>query len=268
LSFATWDALSQTKRANEQTDLAVGKTKEAQNQAQISRANESRALAALSFTALQGRNPYDAFKLALAAWPRSASDSRPRLRRTVQALSRATAGPLALLPVLKHDDSVTGALFDKAEARILSWSGSETRLWDAAIGQPIGAPMKHDAWVNGALFDKAEARILSWSGSETRLWDAATGQPIGAPMKHDAEVRGARFDKAEARILSWSDDRTVRLWDAARLMHGNLIEVGCELLADKNVETLHKDFGIKVTESICNDHGKDAPAPDVRELYD
>ena len=41
---------------------------------------------------------------------------------------------------MKHDGPVLGAVFDKAEARILSWSNDKTvRLWDAATGAPIGA---------------------------------------------------------------------------------------------------------------------------------
>ena len=54
--------------------------------------------------------------------------------------------------------AVVGAVFDKAEARILSWSNDKTvRLWDAATGAPIGAAMKHDGAVWGAVFDKDEA---------------------------------------------------------------------------------------------------------------
>jgi hypothetical protein len=49
-------------------------------------------------------------------------------------------------------------------------------------------------------------------------------------------------------------------------MHGNLIEVACRLLADKDVSTLQKDFGIKVTDPICTNLGKDAPAPNFNEL--
>ena len=101
-----------------------------------------------------------------------------------------------------------------------------------------------------------------------RLWDAATGQPRGAPMKHDSAVNGALFDQAQARILSWSEDGTVRLWNIARLMDGNLVEVGCRLLADKDISTLQEKFGIKVTEPICTNEGKDAPAPDFIELRD
>ena len=125
-------------------------------------------------------------------------------------------------------------------------------MWDAASGQPRGAPMKHGGPVFGALFDKAEGSILSWSFDRTvRLWDAATGQPRGAPMKPDGAVSRALFDTAEARILSWSNDGTIRLWDVSRLTRGNLVEVACRLLADKDVSSLQKDFGIRVTESIC-----------------
>jgi WD40 repeat protein len=130
--------------------------------------------------------------------------------------------------------------------------------------------MKHDGHglVLGAVFDQAEARILSWSSDGTlRLWDAATGAPRGVPMKHDGPVEGAVFDKAEARILSWSDDKT-RLWDVARLGAGNLAEAACRLLPDKNISTLRSDFGIDVTDPICGHDGKDAPAPDFRDLVD
>jgi hypothetical protein len=49
-------------------------------------------------------------------------------------------------------------------------------------------------------------------------------------------------------------------------MHGNLIEVACHLLADKDITTLQKDFQISVTADICTNSGRDAPAPDVNDL--
>ena len=98
--------------------------------------------------------------------------------------------------------------------------------------------------------------------------DVATGQPRGAPMKHGGRVLGALFDKAEARILSWSSDKTVRLWDVLRLGPGHHVEVACRLLPDKNIATLRDDFGINVADGICTNDGKDAPAPDFRDLKD
>jgi hypothetical protein len=87
-------------------------------------------------------------------------------------------------------------------------------------------------------------------------------------MKHQSSVWGAVFDKAEGRILSWSYDGTVRLWDVARLGPRSLVEAACRLLPDKDVSTLRRDFGIAVTDPICGYDGKEAPAPDFRDLVD
>ncbi|RMD57402.1 MAG: hypothetical protein D6828_03745, partial [Nitrospirae bacterium] len=112
-----------------------------------------------------------------------------------------------LVNVMKHDSLVFGALFNRDETRILSWSWDGTvRLWDAKDGSLI-ATMKHDAKVFGALFNRDETRILSWSGDffrfrnrgEVRLWDTKDGSLI-ATMKHDDSVNGALFNRDETRI--------------------------------------------------------------------
>jgi len=46
------------------------------------------------------------------------------------------------------------------------------------------------------------------------------------------------------------------------------VEAGWRLLPDKDVQTLRGHFGIDVTEPICGHGGKDAPAPDFRNLVD
>jgi hypothetical protein len=45
-------------------------------------------------------------------------------------------------------------------------------------------------------------------------------------------------------------------------------KAACRVLADKNVSTLRRDFGIDVTDPICSHDGQDTPAPDFRELVD
>ena len=76
---------------------------------------------------------------------------------------------------MTHENRVAGALFDGDGRRILSWSEDKTlRLWDAAVGAPIGAPMTHEDSVAGALFDRKGRRILSWSDDgSVRLWDVS-----------------------------------------------------------------------------------------------
>ncbi|XCN71832.1 MAG: hypothetical protein Q3M24_16170 [Candidatus Electrothrix aestuarii] len=119
--------------------------------------------------------------------------------------------------ILKHESTVMGAVFNKDETRILTWSDDSTaRIWDAASGQPIAQPLKHEDRVTGAVFNKDETRILTWSRDKTaRIWDAASGQPIAQPLKHEGPVWGAVFNKDETRILTWSIDKTARIWDAA-----------------------------------------------------
>jgi WD40 repeat protein len=195
-------------------------------------ANESRALAALSRTAIDDGLGNDGVELALASWPRSSSDSRPQLRSTLQALAGALALRLEVLPKMSHQQQVVGASYTHGGAHILSWSRDGTvRLWDAATGAADGSPMMHDETVSGATTSKDDKLILSWSLDGTvRLWDSTTGAQKGPTMKHDALVVGASFSPDENKILSWSRDNTLRLWNAA-----TSIQVGPSMKHDGGV---------------------------------
>ena len=118
-----------------------------------------------------------------------------------------------------HSASVTSVAFSPDGARVVSGSGDNSlRLWDAAIGQPIGEPWQgHGASVYSVAFSPDGARVVSGSGDNTlRLWDAATGQPIGEPWQgHSAWVTSVAFSPDGARVASGSGDNTLRLWDAA-----------------------------------------------------
>ena len=43
-----------------------------------------------------------------------------------------------LVPAMRHEESVSGAVFSRDESRLLTWSDDGTaRLWDAASGQEL-----------------------------------------------------------------------------------------------------------------------------------
>ena len=91
------------------------------------------------------------------------------------------------------------------------------RLWDAATGQPVGAPLTgHTSTVSSVAFSPDGTRIASGSYDNTvRLWDAATGKPVGDPLTgHTGAVCSVAFSPDGTRIASGSADNTVRLWPA------------------------------------------------------
>jgi hypothetical protein len=156
---------------------------EAVAQRKVARANESRALAALSETASSQGRYVDAVKLALAAWPRSPDGDRPKLRATVNALGRAQPLQKQTIPSLRHEGIVLGAAFNGDGSRILTWSEDGTaRLWDAASGEQVLPPLRHEGAVGGAAFNGDGSRLLTWSDDGTRA--CGTPSPARRSWRH------------------------------------------------------------------------------------
>ncbi len=89
------------------------------------------------------------------------------------------------------------------------------RLWDAATGQPIGAPLHHQDVAYAWEFSPDSKTVLTGSWDKTaRLWNAATGKPISAPLQHDGPVRDVAYSPDGKTVLTGGDDKTARLWDA------------------------------------------------------
>ena len=213
--YAAWFANTKTIEAQRQSAVAAAATKEAQEASSQATENKLRALTALSTAATNAGLPVDGIALALAAWPRDATDNRPALNQALVSLSRAVGATVPLRRTFKHEDAVNGALYFKHESRI-RWSDDKTlRIWDVATGAQVGPSMEHDDYVKGALLFNNDSRILSWSDDKTlRIWDVATGAQVGPSMEHKGYVKGALLFNNDSRILSWSDDNTLRIWDA------------------------------------------------------
>jgi predicted oxidoreductase (fatty acid repression mutant protein) len=132
------------EQAAKERDKATTAATVAQANEAIARANETRALAALSDGAFNQHYYADAVKLALAAWPRNPSSDRPKLRAAINALGQAQPLQRETIPPLRREGRVNGAAFNGDASRILTWSDDGTaRLWDAATGKEVVA-LRHE----------------------------------------------------------------------------------------------------------------------------
>lgn len=93
---------------------------------------------------------------------------------------------------------------------------SAARMWDAATGEPVAAPMVHMDGVYVAEFSPDGRRIVTSSEDNTaRVWDALTGEPVTPPLRHRAFVFSAAFSPDGRLVATGSDDGTARVWEAA-----------------------------------------------------
>ena len=89
---------------------AVYTEQQAKEALALARENESRGLAALSMVAAKNASFTDSVVLALAGWPRTLTDPRPRLPVVLESLSFGLSVLVPAMGEYRHDDAVWGAL--------------------------------------------------------------------------------------------------------------------------------------------------------------
>jgi len=94
-------------------------------------------------------------------------------------------------------------------------TGFGARVWDAATGKPLTAPLRHADFVNTVCFS-FDGRTLLTAGldAEVRLWDVATGKPIGQPIHPNGALRTAAFSRDGEFVATAASDLAVRVWSA------------------------------------------------------
>jgi WD40 repeat protein/tetratricopeptide (TPR) repeat protein/tRNA A-37 threonylcarbamoyl transferase component Bud32 len=87
------------------------------------------------------------------------------------------------------------------------------RLWDAARGEPEGAPLPSRNFVTAAAFSRDGTTLLTVAGDRTaQLWSVPGGQPLGPPLRHHAILTLAAYS-ADGRLLATAQaDGLVRVW--------------------------------------------------------
>ena len=116
--------------------------------------------------------------------------------------------------VVRLQAPVYSASFNADGTRVVTASVDKTaRVWDAATGKPVTAPLEHQGLVYSASFSADGTRVVTASEDKTaRVWDAATGKPVTAPLEHQGPVHSASFSADGTRVVTASDDKTARVW--------------------------------------------------------
>jgi WD40 repeat protein/serine/threonine protein kinase/tetratricopeptide (TPR) repeat protein len=94
--------------------------------------------------------------------------------------------------------------------------GKTARIWDAASGVPLTAPLRLEEAVADVAFQGQRCYAATINGKAARVWDVVSGKPLTPPLKHDAQVKMASFSPDGWRVATWCADNTVRVWEGTK----------------------------------------------------
>jgi WD40 repeat protein/TPR repeat protein len=135
------------------------------------------------------------------------------MRRRETALSGM--GACRVLDVLTHSGCPVAVSSDGRW--VVTGSDDDTaRVWEAASGAPVSAPMEHQGEVVAVAFSSDGHWVITGSKDDTaRVWEAASGAPMSAPMEHQGAVVAVAFSPDGRWVVTGSEDNTARVWEAA-----------------------------------------------------
>jgi len=134
----------------------------------------------------------------------------------LQMLFAQASRDVPQVTLIGHHGSVLAAAFSPDGTRVITSSWDHTaRVWNAATGAPVTAPLVHKDTVHAVAFSADGSRVVTASEDGTaRVWDARTGAPVTGPLTHDGVVCSAAFSPDGARVVTASEDGAARVWDA------------------------------------------------------
>jgi serine/threonine protein kinase/WD40 repeat protein/Flp pilus assembly protein TadD len=134
----------------------------------------------------------------------------------------ADRGDLLAGPIVHLDQKTRGA-FSPDSKRLLTWGGSEARVWDAASGQPLTDVLPHQDFVLDAAFLRDHPGFVT-AGADgfVRIWGPSPVYLPTARVRPGGHVYGSRLSRDGTRLLvasanpAQSGALTQRLWDVTR----------------------------------------------------
>jgi hypothetical protein len=92
---------------------------------------------------------------------------------------------------------------------------------------------------------------------------AAAGRGLGPGDRRPAWPQPFRFERRVppdgTRAVTASWDHTARLWDVATHLQGNIFQIACARLPDRDLTDIARDYGLTNLEPVCL---SDPPLPD------
>ncbi len=128
---------------------------------------------------------------------------------------------------MQHDAQINGLAFSPDGKQVLTWGEDGfARMWDAATGALIGAPMglpkeKYSSAlaakfsnVIAAEFSSDGALIMTLNEDHSlQIWNAKTTSPVG-PDHYHTLANGAYFSADGKRVLMWGGIDPPQIWDS------------------------------------------------------
>jgi WD40 repeat protein/serine/threonine protein kinase len=148
---------------------------------------------------------------------------------TARLWDAATGKPLG--EPLRHEGPVRAQAFSPDSKMVLTGSGyssedkahprGEARLWDAATGKPLGAPLPHKEEVRGVLFTpdgrtfftSFTTSFRNINTSHRQQWQTDGLQPLGPPL--EGSLLPTVISSRDGRRVAWGGLKpgTIQVWD-------------------------------------------------------
>jgi WD40 repeat protein len=118
-----------------------------------------------------------------------------------------------LVGVLDHPKGITQAVFSADGATLLTSGADQTaRLWDTAVGKPLGAPLPHAAEVRVGAFGPDGRTIATATPTEICLWERGPGK---LAVRKLAGYVPLSADGALGAMHRPAPESIIQLWDFA-----------------------------------------------------